>query len=77
MDFLKIEGEFIRGLGGDGPVDGAIVSAIVTLARTLNIPTIGEFIESASIGEMARKTGVMYGQGYHLGHPSPTLGTPS
>ena len=77
VDFLKIEGEFIRGLGGTGLVDGAIVSAIVTLARSLSIPTIGEYIESATIGEMARKTGVMYGQGYHLGHPSPTLDTPT
>ncbi len=73
VDFLKIDGEFIRGLGGAGPVDGAIVSAIVTLARTLGIPTIGEYIESDTIREMAKKTGVLYGQGYHLGHPSPTL----
>ena len=73
VDFLKIEGEFIRGLGGAGPVDGAIVSAIVTLANTLGIPTIGEYIESDTVQEMAKKTGVLYGQGYHLGHPSPTL----
>ncbi|MHB8370426.1 MAG: putative bifunctional diguanylate cyclase/phosphodiesterase [Leptospirales bacterium] len=73
VDFLKIEGEFIRGLTGTGPVDGAIVSSIVTLARTLGIPTIGEYVESEAILELARKTGVIYGQGYHLGHPSPTL----
>ncbi len=73
VDFLKIEGEFIRGLGGAGLIDGAIVSAIVTLARSLGIPTIGEYIETDTIAEMARKTGVLYGQGYHLGHPSPTL----
>ncbi|MGC8528983.1 MAG: putative bifunctional diguanylate cyclase/phosphodiesterase [Leptospirillia bacterium] len=77
VDFLKIDGEFIRGLGGAGRVDGAIVSAIVTLARSLGIPTIGEYIESETIHEMAKKTGVLYGQGYHLGHPSPTLDSTS
>ena len=69
VDFLKIEGDFIRGLAEESPVNLAILRSIVTLANSLGIPTIGEYVEDATILERARDIGIHYGQGYHLGHP--------
>ena len=69
VDFLKIEGDFIRGLAEESPVNQAILRSIVTLANSLGIPTIGEYVEDATILERARDIGIHYGQGYHLGHP--------
>jgi EAL domain-containing protein (putative c-di-GMP-specific phosphodiesterase class I) len=69
VDFLKIEGDFVRGLAEESPVNQAILRSIVTLAGSLGIPTIGEYIEDATILERARNLGIRYGQGYHIGHP--------
>ena len=79
VDFLKIEGDFVRGLAEESPVNRAILRSIVTLAGSLGIPTIGEYVEDAAILERARELGILYGQGYHLGHPgrlSPLLPPP-
>ncbi len=67
-DYLKIDGMFIR----DCDVDEGkqkIVSAIVELAKRLEIKTIAEFVESESVFNMIEKIGVDYAQGYLFGKP--------
>jgi EAL domain-containing protein (putative c-di-GMP-specific phosphodiesterase class I) len=41
------------------------------LAKALNIETVAEFVESAEVVRILKEIGVTYGQGYHLGKPSP------
>lgn len=73
IDFLKIEGEFIRHLADGEPADLAIVSCIVTLANKLGIRTVAEHVESESICQVAARLGIDYAQGYYTGRPSPSL----
>ena len=73
INFLKIDGEFIRGMGNGSRVDQAIVHSILSLASVLEIPVVAENVENESIRLMLADFGVLLGQGYHLGHPSRGL----
>jgi diguanylate cyclase (GGDEF)-like protein/PAS domain S-box-containing protein len=70
LDYLKIDGTFIRNLAVDS-VNQAMVAAMIKLARTLNFQVIAEQVEDAGALEAARKMGVDFVQGYHLGRPQP------
>jgi diguanylate cyclase (GGDEF)-like protein/PAS domain S-box-containing protein len=68
LDYLKIDGSFIRNLSTD-PVNQAMVAAMIKLARTLNFQIIAEQVEDAGALEAAKKMGVDFVQGYHLARP--------
>lgn len=70
IDYLKIDGSFIRNLGGDN-VNQAMVSAMVKLARTLNFQIIAEQVEDAASLDAARRIGVDFVQGFELARPQP------
>jgi diguanylate cyclase (GGDEF)-like protein/PAS domain S-box-containing protein len=70
LDYLKIDGTFIRNLAGDN-VNQAMVAAMIKLARTLNFKVIAEQVEDLGAFEAVQKMGVDYMQGYHLGRPQP------
>ena len=70
VDFLKIDGAFVRNIEHD-PVDRAIVSSIVQVARAMGRKTIAEYVENASSLEWVRSLGVDYAQGYHISRPRP------
>jgi EAL domain-containing protein (putative c-di-GMP-specific phosphodiesterase class I) len=69
LDCLKIDRAFVAGLGQDGRGDGAIVEAILGMARALNMRVIPEGVETA--GQLTRLTalGCDFVQGFHLAHP--------
>ncbi len=69
VDFLKIEGEFVRNILNDREYF-AYTKSIVTLARELGIRTVAEFIEEERIIEVCRDLGVDYGQGHYIGRPA-------
>ncbi|MDF1614457.1 putative bifunctional diguanylate cyclase/phosphodiesterase [Desulfurivibrio dismutans] len=69
IDFLKIEGEFIRNILEDRDYM-AYTKSIVTLARELDIKTVAEYIEDEKIFYACRDLGVDYGQGYHISRPA-------
>lgn len=69
LDFVKIDGEFVRELTTN-PRDRAIVEAIVVLAHGLGLKTIAEFVSDDETIELLAALGVDYGQGYHLGEPA-------
>ncbi|MFQ5465277.1 MAG: EAL domain-containing protein [Thermodesulfobacteriota bacterium] len=75
VDFIKIDGSFIRRLHEDTR-DQALVRAMVEVARGLDIRTIAEFVETGEALELLRKFGVDYAQGYFIGKPSPALAPP-
>jgi diguanylate cyclase (GGDEF)-like protein len=73
VDYLKVDGEFIRTMGGSGTMEREIVTSIASLASRLNIKTIAEFVESESILNEVNTAGIDYAQGYHIQRPSPNL----
>ncbi|MHB8282597.1 MAG: putative bifunctional diguanylate cyclase/phosphodiesterase [bacterium] len=72
VDFIKIDGEFIRSIMSD-KIDRAFVISSVSIAKEVGIKTIAEFIETDEILQEIKKLGVDYGQGFFLAKPSPEL----
>ena len=70
MDYLKIDGSFIRNLGHDS-VNQAMVTAMIKLARTLNFKVIAEQVEDSAALDAARRMGVDFVQGYAIARPKP------
>jgi diguanylate cyclase (GGDEF)-like protein/PAS domain S-box-containing protein len=70
VDFLKIDGGFVRKLTSNG-VDRAIVESINEIGHKLGAVTVAEFVEDADTLAALRDIGVDMAQGYHLGRPEP------
>jgi len=66
VDYLKIDGSFIRDLPRD-TVDQHLVKAIVAIARGLGKETIAEFVSDAETVQLLREYGVDCAQGFHIG----------
>ncbi len=73
VDFIKIDGEFSRGIVKGGIMDRTVIMGLVTIARELKIKTIAEYIESAEIMESVKGLGVDFAQGFYIGRPSGDL----
>jgi diguanylate cyclase (GGDEF)-like protein len=67
---VKIAGEFVRLLDSD-PVDCALVTAVVGVAKQLGMRTVAEMVDRDPLVEKLRTLGVDDGQGFHLGRPRP------
>jgi EAL domain-containing protein (putative c-di-GMP-specific phosphodiesterase class I) len=74
VDYLKVDGEFIRNLPGNGAVDRKIVASIADLAERIGIKTIAEYVETEDILGAVADVGIHYAQGYYIKRPSPELG---
>ncbi len=72
VDFVKIEGEFVRSIL-QSKMDRAFVISMIALAETLGIQTIAEFVESKEVFEVVKTLGVNYAQGYYIGKPSEEI----
>ncbi|OYW82922.1 MAG: hypothetical protein B7Z26_02010 [Asticcacaulis sp. 32-58-5] len=72
VDFVKIDGPFLREAVGDNR-QRALIRSIVSLSHELGCQVIGETIENAEMDEMARQLSIEFGQGYLFGRPSPDL----
>ncbi len=69
---LKIDQSFVSGLDGEMRIESlALVRAILALAGTLGIDTIGEGIETQEQCDILLQLGCKYGQGYLYGRPQP------
>jgi len=60
VDYLKVDGEFIRTMVGHGTMVKEIVTSIASLASRLNIKTIAEYVESESILKEVDSAGIDY-----------------
>lgn len=69
IDYVKIDGEFIRNMVLDSR-DRAVVMSVITLAHELKIKTIAEYVESEEILANIREAGIDYAQGFHVGRPN-------
>lgn len=69
IDYVKIDGEFIRELKPSDPKSIAFVESMDLLCKRLNIKTVAESIENEDILKILKNIGIDYGQGFHLGYP--------
>ncbi len=70
IDFLKIDGSFIRNICVD-KTDYAMVKSIQEIGNAIGVKTIAEFVESNEIIESLKELGVDYIQGYGIAMPAP------
>lgn len=70
VDTLKIDRSFVADTPGDSD-DVAIISAIVALARSLNLQVVAEGVETEAQATLLRGLGCDEMQGYLLGRPQP------
>ncbi len=68
VDYLKIDGEFVRHMVGDA-VERALVGSIDQIGHILGLSTIAESVEDQETLDALVELGVDYAQGYHIGTP--------
>lgn len=71
IDKLKIDQSFVRDLATD-PDDAAIVRAIIQMARSLNLRTLAEGVETREIAQLLREFECDEAQGFHFARPMPS-----
>jgi len=70
ISLLKLDRSFIVYLEDD-EISREIVSAVIRIAKSKKIETIAEGIETVGQGEILKKSGCDYAQGYFFGKPMP------
>jgi EAL domain-containing protein (putative c-di-GMP-specific phosphodiesterase class I) len=70
VDFLKIDGEFVRNLTTD-PIQAAMVASIHEIGQTMGLRTIAEAVEDEETLQALREIGVDYVQGFYFSQPQP------
>jgi diguanylate cyclase (GGDEF)-like protein len=68
VNMIKIDGAFVRNIG-ENPDNLAFVRTLIDLARTFNLRTVAECVETPEEAETMRDAGVDYLQGYAFGAP--------
>jgi EAL domain-containing protein (putative c-di-GMP-specific phosphodiesterase class I) len=70
FDYLKIDGEFVRGCVADR-TDQLVIQAVVDIARGLGKRTVAEMVGDEETLDLVRNLGVDFVQGFHIGRPAP------
>ncbi|WP_018150110.1 EAL domain-containing protein [Leeia oryzae] len=70
IDYLKIDGQFIRNLENDA-LDDVTVHCFVQVASTIGVKTVAEFVDKAATLSRLKEIGVDYAQGFLLHKPEP------
>lgn len=68
VDAVKLDRSFIEKLA-DGGATVSIVAAVVSLAKSLNISTVAEGVETDLQADLLRSMHCDHAQGYHFGRP--------
>jgi diguanylate cyclase (GGDEF)-like protein len=70
VSMLKIDGSFVRDIVHDARSE-SLVQAVAQLARSMQMTTVAEYVETGAIHERIAALGVDYGQGFSIGRPTP------
>lgn len=76
VDFLKIDGSFIRNLLND-PIDQRLVKSMIEVGRALDKRVVAEFVENAATLALLREYGIDRAQGHHIGAPLSRIPAPT
>ena len=76
MDYLKIDGTFIRNLAVDS-VNQAMVAAMIELSRSLNFRIVAEQCEDQLSLDVVKSMGIDFVQGFVIGRPQPLSMSPT
>lgn len=68
VDMLKIDGRFIANIGRDPRCD-AVIRAVISIGRALNLTTVGEGVETHAHHELLAASGCDQAQGYTYARP--------
>jgi len=69
VDGVKIDRSFVADLLTDRH-DAALTSAIIAMARSLDITVVAEGVESAALADVLKQLHCPFGQGYWIGEPA-------
>jgi len=72
VDYLKIDGCFIRNLTHD-QVDQRLVKSMIDVAKTLNKKIVAEYVENEETLNLLKQYGIDLAQGYYIGAPKAEL----
>lgn len=67
---LKIDRSFVSRIPGSTS-DESIIRTIIAMARTMNMETVAEGVETEAQLQYLKSLGCQFAQGYYLGHPLP------
>jgi diguanylate cyclase (GGDEF)-like protein/PAS domain S-box-containing protein len=70
IDVIKVDRSFTAGLGRNNS-DGAVVTAVLSLARSLGLTAVAEGVETDDQLELLRGLGCDVGQGFYFARPQP------
>lgn len=70
VDFLKIDGQFVRGMVQDR-VDALSVRSFVELADLVGVRTVAEHVAEPAVLDQVQQLGIDFGQGFLLHRPEP------
>ena len=70
MDYLKIDGSFIKDIATD-EVAEAMVRSVNQVGHLMGVKVIAEYVENEKIIQILREIGVDFGQGYGISKPIP------
>ena len=76
FDKIKIDKHFIRELRTDPNSSLAVLRSVVALARSLNITTVAEGIETKEQFDRVREEGCTEAQGFYISRPVPARDIP-
>jgi diguanylate cyclase (GGDEF)-like protein/PAS domain S-box-containing protein len=76
MDYLKIDGSFIRNLAED-TVNQAMVAAMIELSRSLHFRIVAEQVEDQLSLDAVKRMGIDFVQGFIIARPQPLSVTPN
>jgi EAL domain-containing protein (putative c-di-GMP-specific phosphodiesterase class I) len=76
IDYLKIDGSFIRNLAED-TVNQAMVAAMIELSRSLNFRVVAEQVEDQLSLDAVKRMGIDFVQGFVIARPQPLSVTPT
>ena len=68
IDIIKIDKEFVNDMTNEGQ-DRVFISAILSMARALQLEVIAEGVENAEQADILTEMGCRYLQGYHFSPP--------